>query len=202
MRAPVLCLMTLIYAVLFAAPTRGNIVENPSFELSPRFDRFTGWVSKDVERMGPYIDSADGYQSVDLAKRESGWIEQVLITEPDAHYTLSFALSANIYEHREVTRRVQVTWGTADLGIFTWNQLGEEAPREARFERYTFLNLRAASVLTLLRFEDLSDTSGYGMVLDDVRVTLQPEGLLIAPVPGSLACGIAIVSLFAVRRPS
>lgn len=194
--------LTALTLTLSPALTHANIVVNPSFEDSPSINRFTGWTSVSVERMGPYINSPDGNQSVDLATAVSGWIDQTLITVPGEWYTLSFALSANIYSNRELPREALVWWDGDTIDTFTWNQLGTENPYDARFERHVVINLQASSSSTRIRFQDVSETSGYGAVIDDVSVTLQEEGAIPVPMPNSFACGLALLGLASLSRRS
>lgn len=188
-------------AALAAPAAQANIVLNPSFEASPTNETFSSWVSSNVERMGPFIDSHHGNQSVDLAKARSGFLQQQLITIPGETYQLEFHLSANIYSFRELPRAARVLWGGISLGLFTWVQLGDEAPREARFEQHMVFNLVAPTSRTVLRFEDASATSGFGAVLDSVSVTLMPEPepepeTIPSPaaLPGGVLLGLAALS--------
>ncbi|MEQ9453006.1 MAG: hypothetical protein RLN76_00255 [Phycisphaeraceae bacterium] len=200
MRTETSTLLTVALLAGIAAPTaHGNIVLNPSFEQSPTSETFSSWVSSNVERMGPFIDSYDGNQSVDLAKAKSGFLQQQLITIPGETYQLEFYLSANIYSFRELPRQARVLWGGMSLGLFTWLQLGTEQPAEARFEQHLIYNLVAPTNRTILRFEDVSATSGFGAVLDAVSVTLMPEPepeTIPSPaaLPGGILLGLAVLT--------
>ncbi|WP_428389708.1 hypothetical protein [Mucisphaera sp.] len=196
MRLGVGCLLVV---GLSSGSAGGNLVLNASFEESTRFDRFTDWQSRNVEQMGPFIDSFDGFQSVDLAQSQSGWMQQQLQTDPGELYRLEFYLSANIYAFRSLPRIARVLWAETVIGEFVWEELGTEDPSEARFERVVIDNLLAPTGATQLRFEDASATSGFGAVIDAVVVIPMSE-VEVVPSPGTFAMGmVGLVGLMGRR---
>jgi hypothetical protein len=156
-----------------------DVVYNGSFELplvdttnpSTPFHTYTlgtdgptGWIADNVDLVYRTLwPAANGSQSIDLNAQTSGWIEQVVATQPGGVYELVFAYAANPAQSQlPLLKKFRVVWNGTPVETLQVN-----ATVAIAWNRDT-VHLTAKGSDTL-KFESLVGGSG-GATVDDVSL--------------------------------
>jgi len=159
-----------------------DLVQNGSFEVGPNPGLFSLWCPSSTAVTGwtvtrdciHYCSSAlwqtvAGVRSIDLdgLQGDSGGVAQTLATTPGARYQVQFRLAGNPNSGPALKRLVVAAAGTQ--AEFTFNINGRsDAAMGWSDQRWTFT---ATGTTTTLEFYSITVPSGWGPVIDDVRVT-------------------------------
>lgn len=143
-------------------------LNNPSFEAG-----YTGWTFNSVD-VGPYWQTTDGVNSVDLNGFFAGWISQDIATVAGVQYTVTFDLAGNPGSPQGV-KEVEVS-AAGTTAVYPFDTTGKSVSDMGWVSRtFTFT---AAGPITTLMFKSLYIGGGLtwqddaqGPALDNVRVT-------------------------------
>src|SRR5688572_13255876 len=181
-----------VLALLLGSVLTANAaVSNGGFEspvIGPTYRPFLagenigGWVveSGSVEIVGPYWQSAEGSQSLDLSGiwEWAGTLYQDIATIPGQTYKIRFAFAGNPED--QAVKNAKVFWDDTDLATLTVDTAGRSLENMG-WTYYTY-EVTAASTVSRLKFQSLT-LNFLGPVIDDVSVT--PN----APTPAGLQNG-------------
>lgn len=164
----------------------GNFVSGGSFELpgstvgiKPALTSFDGWTvsagSVNVVSNSTY-QVASGSQALDMsgAAGQAGVITQNVPTKAGQQYVLNFARAGNP-DGGPAAKQTRVYWNSNLLATVNFDTTGFS--RANMGWTYTNYLVTATSNVTELRFESVI-SSGFGMFLDDVSVTLPASALV------------------------
>jgi choice-of-anchor C domain-containing protein len=192
-----------------------NLVTNGGFEtitppwtgtyvtLSPVDTDITPWSidSGSIDLINSYWQPASGSYSIDLAGNAKGTIGQDLATTPGGKYDLSFMMAGNPDSTKGI-KAVEVFWGGASQGTFTFDTTGNSAGSMGWLPKGK-TGLVATGATTKLQFVDVTGGSAistpYGAALDSISVEDQttpiPEFPTMA-LPAALIVGLIGAVLF------
>ena len=164
---------------LGSALTVNAAVQNGGFEspvIGPTYSAFLagenlgGWVveSGSVEIVGPYWQSAEGSQSLDLSGiwEWAGTIYQDIATIPGQTYKIRFAFAGNPED--QAIKDAKVFWNDSELATLTVDTAGRSL-QSMGWTYYTY-DVTANSTVSRLKFQSLT-LNFLGPVIDDVSVT-------------------------------
>lgn len=127
-----------------------------------------------IDIVGTAMVAGAGTQWLDLDGVGPGTISQALATTPGTAYELTFCLSGNPgFAGGTGVKTVQVLWGSADLGTFTFDTTGMQLASPTWVTRTVSIPASATTgAATTLKFVDLdSDLQAtYGPALDEISV--------------------------------
>ncbi|MCB1899677.1 MAG: PEP-CTERM sorting domain-containing protein [Rhodocyclaceae bacterium] len=188
---------TALFAMAVPCIAQANLIENGSFELTASPVAAGSWAiqatlpgwsvgSKQVEIRNNVVGSAfDGSNFVELDTTTNSWIGQMVETDLDAHYLLSFAYSPRMYQSAG-TNGIEVLWNGVSLSTLT----GTNATGDNDWNIYSF-DVVGGGVDTLL-FKAVGRPDGLGGSLDAVSLVSAPVARASAvPEPGSAALLLA-----------
>lgn len=197
----------LALGVLVGPAAGGSLVVNGSFEDSANLNPGAGWtplpggsgavtgwttLGDGVDYMGTLWPSADGIRCIDLNNTSFGGMSQAFETAAGAVYTVTFALSANMFGG-PAEKRVEVS-AAGESMEFVFDYVAQGATSADPKWTYHEWQFTADGPITTLAFTSKSG-GVFGPALDDVVVT----GI---PTPGAAALvGIAGIAAVGRRRP-
>ena len=135
-------------------------------------------VSGDVDLRGELWERGpDGGYALDLNGRTPGVIEQQIVTQPGAPYTLHFALAGNFRGHDTIAALgVSVADQTTE---FTLEKQSDWSEANLQWEQHS-IQFTATDSTTTIRFES-HDDGDFGPVVTDIAVYDELEFTLSAP---------------------
>jgi hypothetical protein len=159
----------LVVSGLAAAST--NLVENGSFEADvitsnwSLVDSVTGWQRStnakaeiQTNELG-IIDAADGVQYIELDSTTNYSLEQVIATEADKTYSLSFSYSART--NKTASNTAQVIWNDEVVAELSASTKG--------WEQHT-VTLTGADDSSVIKFLGTGTADSYGAFIDNVKI--------------------------------
>jgi choice-of-anchor C domain-containing protein len=155
------------------------LLANGSFEtpvIGPRYQAFLagenigGWIveSGSVEIVGPYWQSAEGNQGLDLSGifEMAGTIYQDINTVPGQTYKIRFAFAGNPED--QAIKEAKVFWNETELAKLTVDTAGRSLA-DMGWTYYTYA-VTATGATSRLKFQSLT-LNFLGPAIDDVSVT-------------------------------
>lgn len=135
-------------------------------------------VSGDVDLRGELWERGpDGGYALDLNGRTTGVIEQQIVTQPGAPYTLNFALAGNFRAHdTSAVLDVAVADQTTE---FTVDKHSDWSEANLQWQQHS-IRFIAADTTTTIRFESRDD-GFFGPVVTDITVYDEVDFALSAP---------------------
>ena len=195
-------------AALFAATVpciaQASLIENGSFELTASPVAAGSWAlqatlpgwsvgSKKVEIRNNVVGSAfDGDNFVELDTTANSWIGQMVETDVDAHYLLSFAYSPRMRQSA-ATNGIEVLWNGVSLTTLT----GTNATNDNDWTVYNFDVVGSGVDTVLFKAVGLSDGLGVGR---EARIDHRHLRRMDCELAGeAVAQGVAALRFQAVR---
>ena len=169
-------------ALLATSAQAQNLLVNGSFEqpvISTPFQRFAapstaipGWTvsAGNLDLCARVWQQTDGSNSLDLDGDRAGAIEQTFTTQPGRCYTVLFQFSGNPSNLPRIkTMRIDAANESTTIQFDTAGRAFQNMGWELREWQFT-----ATAAQTTLEFTSLTDSSGWGPALDNVRVVAGP----------------------------
>jgi choice-of-anchor C domain-containing protein len=165
-----------------------NLVANGGFENptvhsvfeTKTGNQLSGWIinSGDLDLIGTYWKPYEGKQSIDLSGYKRCAISQVITTDPDCIYQLSFAMARNPDGGTGI-KKVEVYWDGQSKEIFSFDL--PTSGSNMGWEVHEIKNLKASGTRTEIKFVDISEGNPTaGVALDAVKV--QSSGSATIPM--------------------
>lgn len=207
-----------ICTVLFAGPTRADLITNGSFEsglnapvppigyatLPGGSTDIAGWtvLNAGVDWVHTsFWTAADGSRSLDLSALAAGGVTQTVATTAGADYTLSFMMSVNPDRRHIAARFLDVIVSDVDSNSDLVNEMygisqGTRTPTDMQWE-FRSISFTAAGTLTRFSFlTDPASSDAGGPALDNVVLEGGPVNAVPAPAAAVLAgIGIGLATL-------
>ena len=163
-----------------------NLVQNGGFEDPKAVGEFTpnmasgltNWniEAGNIDLIGSHWKAYENSQSIDLRGCSIATIsQQILNTDPQVSYQLSFALSGNPYngDTSSKIRTVEVYWDDDPARTYSFDtSIITSQTSDMKWDIITIPNLKASSPTTMIKFKDASPNSNIcvGVALDDIKV--------------------------------